>query len=177
MNTFEIAQMTGFKHEVVLRQVKKYFSCNQNVVEGEAHHDCNNQTHIYFELPDPELAYYAIAMDDVKLCQKILAKTCGVFTNTNDSWDAMTSILDIHELNRLNFNQLKAKHRLLCRRVEHKLVELGFNPKDYGCRISIEGSEVDGYELPPDLNFVFAHGVLKRRGTMIEFLTMKPVGR
>jgi len=155
MNTFEISEITGFKHEVVLRQVKKYFAGNPNVVIGEAYHECNNQTHTYFKLPNFELAYYVTAMDDIKLSQKIMSKTNGIFVEINDSWDAMTSTLDGYQLSSESFKQLRARHARICERVERKLIDLGLDPKDYKCVIAIEGNEVEGYELPPELNFVF----------------------
>ena len=175
MNTFEISEITGFKHEVVLRQVKKYFAGNPNVVIGEAYHECNNQTHTYFKLPNFELAYYVTAMDDIKLSQKIMSKTNGIFVEINDSWDAMTSTLDGYQLSSESFKQLRARHARICERVERKLIDLGLDPKDYKCVIAIEGNEVEGYELSPELNFVFAHGVVKQRKEMIEYLMLRSI--
>jgi len=167
MNTFEIAKITGSKHEVILRQVKKFFKGNPNVVEGVAHHDSNNQTFFYFELPDFELVFYATAMIDVKLAQKIILTTC-LFNGRNDSWDAMLGTLDLNCKD--NFNQLKARHRLLCARVENKLIQLDLYPKDFEVMIKIENEFLTGYELPPELNFVFAQGLLKNRKQLIQHL-------
>lgn len=171
MNTFLIAKITGIKHQFVLRRVKKLFKGNKNVVEGEAHHECNNQIHLYYELPDFELALYATGVDDVKSSQELIAYTGSLFTKSNDSWDSMIQSLDCTCKD--NHNQLKARHRLFCDRVKSKLIQLGLNPENYEVKIMIRCEEiVSGYELPLELVFVFAQGLLKNRKQLLEYLIL-----